>query len=203
LALKARRNLPFFFILFFVLLFRNDFFKNWLSSWLKKQSLRNDLSFFISLLALISALVIRLPKTLKINSSWQNYCRASTLSYPYEAVNFLESQPQKGNLFNRYEWGGFLIWQLPDYKVFVDGRMPAWSVPPDVNQGGNVSPYTIYLETLQTQPGWQKTLNDYNINWILISPGTFMDLKLESDPESFGWQEVYRDKKAVIYQKIE
>lgn len=196
LSLKARRNLPFFFILFFVLLFKNQSFKKWLSPWLKKKSLRKDLLLFASLVILFFGLFVRLPQTLKINSSWQNYCQASNLTYPLEAINFLKNQPEKGNLFNRYEWGGFLVWQLPEYKVFVDGRMPAWSTP------SGKSPYTIYLETLQTQPGWQKTLNEYDINWILISPKTFMDLKLRPDPSHFGWQEVYRDKISVVYKRV-
>jgi len=108
----------------------------------------------------------------------------------------LRQQPEKGNIFNRYEWGGFLIWQLPEYKVFVDGRMPAWEHP------SGKSPYTIYLETLQNQPGWEETLKEYNINWILISPGTFMDLLLQPNPKKFGWEEVYRDKISVIYKRV-
>jgi len=46
-----------------------------------------------------------------------------------------------------------------------------------------------------------ETLDDYNINWILISPGTFMDLKLKPDPEEFGWKEVYRDTISVVYKR--
>jgi hypothetical protein len=202
LALRARRNLPLFLIIFFVLLFRNKVLRNWLQPWLKKKSLRKDLAFFTSLLILFYSLFVRLPKTIKTNSSWQNFCQDSNQTYPCEAINFLKNQPEKGlsseseeNIFNRYEWGGFLIWQLPEYKVFIDGRMPAWPTP------SGKSPYTIYLETLQTQPGWQETLNRYDINWILISPGTFMDLKLKPNPENFGWSEAYRDKKSVIYKR--
>lgn len=119
----------------------------------------------------------------------------NSVVYPCEAVDFLKKQPQKGNIFNRYEWGGFLIWQLPESKIFVDGRMPAWQTP------SGKSPYTIYLETLQTQPGWQETLESYNINWILISPNTFMDLLLAPNPENFGWEKAYRDKISVIYRR--
>lgn len=201
LGLRARRNLPLFLILFFALFFENFFFKKWFQPWLKKQSLRKDLAFFTSLLILFYGLFIRLPKTIKTNSSWQNFCQDSNQTYPCEAINFLKNQPEKGNIFNRYEWGGFLIWQLPEYKVFVDGRMPAWPVPSDISQDGTVSPYTIYLETLQTQPGWQETLDKYNMSWILISPGTFMDLKLKPNPENFGWSEAYRNKNSVIYKR--
>ena len=73
--------------------------------------------------------------------------------------------------------------------------MPAWLTPE------GKSPYTIYLETLQNQPGWEETLKRYKVDWILISPGTFMDLLLAPGPEKFGWRQVYRDKIAVVYQK--
>ncbi len=193
--MKARRNLPLFFIFFFPLFLNNSSLKNWLKPWIKKQGLRKGLLILTSLGFLFYGLCHQLPQTLKTNSSWQSYCQASTLNYPCEAVSFLQNQSVKGHLFNRYEWGGFLIWQLPEDKIFVDGRMPAWPT------SSGKSPYTIYLETLQTQPGWQETLEKYNIGWILISPKTFMDLKLQPAPEDFGWQEVYRDPVSVVYKK--
>jgi len=27
-----------------------------------------------------------------------------------------------GKMFNSYNWCGYLIWSLPDYPVFIDGR---------------------------------------------------------------------------------
>ncbi|PIU69144.1 hypothetical protein COS81_01205 [candidate division WWE3 bacterium CG06_land_8_20_14_3_00_42_16] len=102
-----------------------------------------------------------------------------------------------GNIFNRYEWGGFLIWQLPQDKVFVDGRMPAWPT------SSGKSPYTIFLEILQTQPGWNESLKEYGIDWILINPGTFMDLLLKDDPPKYGWEEKYRDEISVVYRRVE
>jgi len=197
LSLKARRHLPFFFFGFFLLFFRSKKPMVQLQSWLKKKSLRKDLAILTSWLVFFYGLFLRVPQTIKINSSWQNYCQASIVGYPCQAVEFLKKQPGSENLFNRYEWGGFLIWQLPDKKVFVDGRMPAWPTSSDK------SPYTIYLETLQTQPGWQQILDKYDIKWILISPGTFMDLKLAPKPEEFDWQEAYRDKISVVYKRIE
>jgi len=101
-----------------------------------------------------------------------------------------------GIIYNRYEWGGYLIWQLPDYKVFVDGRMPAWPTP------SGKSPYTIYLETLQNQPGWQDTLKEYNVSWLLISPGTFMDLLIGDGPEEYGYTEVKRGNQYVLYKRL-
>lgn len=53
--------------------------------------------------------------------------------YPKQAVEFLATHKSCGQLFSVYGWGGYLIWKLPDKKVFIDGRMPSWrwkSAPP-------------------------------------------------------------------------
>jgi hypothetical protein len=42
--------------------------------------------------------------------------------YPVNAANFLRRNPLPGPLYNNLDWGGFLIWYLPQYPVSVDGR---------------------------------------------------------------------------------
>jgi hypothetical protein len=183
LALRARRDLAAF-----------SFFSASILSTIKiRRVLLKPFVLLVAMGVCLFSLLVQLPKTLMIDRNWTRFCQ---IRYACEAVEWLKKQPEKGNIFNAYEQGGFLIWQLPEYKVFVDGRMPAWPHP------SGKSPYTLYLETLQTQPGWEQTLKDYQINWLFISPGTFMDLKIRDNPPSFGWQEVYRDERAVIYQKI-
>lgn len=104
---------------------------------------------------------------------------------------------KNGNVFNTYEWGGFLIWKLPHIKFFVDGRMPAW---PTEN---HKSPYTVFLEILQVQPGWNETLAKYHTDYLFIAPGTFLDLELKNNNAlKYGWKEELRNKTAVIYRKI-
>ncbi len=195
-SLKARRNLPFYLILFFYFLLTSNFDKIFARYRPKIRNLKKNLAIITTVAVFSFGLFIQLPKTIKENLAWRTFLENSSLSYPFSAVDFLKNQAEKGNLFNRYEWGGFLIWQLPEYKIFVDGRMPAWKTP------SGKSPYTIYLEILQTQTGWQEILSQYQINWILISPGTFMDILLRPQPQKFGWKEVYRDKTSVIYGKL-
>ncbi|MCX6722947.1 MAG: hypothetical protein NT094_02645, partial [Candidatus Staskawiczbacteria bacterium] len=35
-------------------------------------------------------------------------------SYPIKAVSFLKTLPLSENIFNEYNWGGYLIWKLPE-----------------------------------------------------------------------------------------
>jgi hypothetical protein len=42
--------------------------------------------------------------------------------FPVDAVNFLRRNPLPGPLYNNLDWGGFLIWYMPQYPVAIDGR---------------------------------------------------------------------------------
>ncbi len=48
--------------------------------------------------------------------------RAISQRLPVNAVNYLRANPLPGPLYNDLDWGGFLIWYLPQYPVAVDGR---------------------------------------------------------------------------------
>jgi hypothetical protein len=39
-----------------------------------------------------------------------------------EAVNFIKNHAYSGPLYNHFNWGGFLIWHLPQLPVSLDGR---------------------------------------------------------------------------------
>ena len=48
--------------------------------------------------------------------------RAVSSQYPVNAVNFLRRNPVQGPLYNALNWGGFLMWYMPEYPVAIDGR---------------------------------------------------------------------------------
>jgi hypothetical protein len=48
--------------------------------------------------------------------------RAISAGYPVNAINYLRRHPVRGPLYNNLNWGGFLMWYMPDYPVAIDGR---------------------------------------------------------------------------------
>ena len=42
--------------------------------------------------------------------------------YPVAAVKFVKEKNYSGPLYNHFDWGGYLIWSLPDLLVSMDGR---------------------------------------------------------------------------------
>lgn len=47
---------------------------------------------------------------------------SASLEYPVDAVNYVRRHPIPGPLYNNLDWGGFLIWYMPQYPVAIDGR---------------------------------------------------------------------------------
>lgn len=42
--------------------------------------------------------------------------------FPVSAIHFLRRHPAPGPLGNNLNWGGFLMWYLPELPVSIDGR---------------------------------------------------------------------------------
>lgn len=184
LALSARRNVSFYYVIASYVLLNGTKFNT-----------DRFFSLFLPLLATLALFVaiIQIPQTIDYSISWHSYCNESiTYTYPCEAIK--KFPKLSGNVFSLYEWGGFLIWQKPNIKVFVDGRMPAWK-----DENGK-SPYQVYLDIIQTKNGWNEKLRSLKTDYIFITNGTFLDLLLQKESQKYHWKEVYRDNLAVIYQ---
>jgi hypothetical protein len=77
--------------------------------------------------------------------------------FPSGAVEFIRAHEIQGPMFNKLEWGGYLIWRLyPEYKVFIDGRMldnrVTWS----------------YLAVQGARGQWKSTLETFGVNFMLF-----------------------------------
>lgn len=194
-AFFVRRNLPLF-ALFFVFsaleLWRSLSIKVFFHPTAKK---------ILPFLVLLPILIFTFPKIkreVKISSDLTQYCSRVPTFCPAEAAQFLSQTEIKGKMFNLYSWGGFLIWQAPKYKVFVDGRMATW-------KKGDVYPFYDHEMVIRLNPGWEEILEKYDISWAIIPAnpyligGTWYDLS--SALRQKGWQEIYRDNIASVLKR--
>jgi hypothetical protein len=181
-AMKARRNLPFYALALIILLKKEiiDYSK----------PIKNFAYLGLALLFTLGA--INSLITVKIISNRKTFCRSISFPYPCQIVDRIKKKKITGNFFRNYEWGGFLEWQLPESKFFVDGRMSAWPT------GSPKDPYHYYLEIVQARPGWQQTLKKYHISYILTTRGTFLDLELRKKPQ--GWHLLFEDKTGALWK---
>lgn len=113
---------------------------------------------------------------------------ANKENYPYDSVEFLKSNPQSGNIFNDYGWGGYLIWNLPKVKTFIDGGMGPW-------KEGETEILRDYTILHNAQPGFSKLLKKYNISWVLLKPEAPLANLLR---ENKNWEVKYEDDVSII-----
>ena len=106
---------------------------------------------------------------------------------PLEAVQWLKENQIGGNLFNSYNWGGYLTWALPQTPVFIDGRADLYGTEL-INEWWNVADGT---------PQGLAVLDQWKIQTILLEP-SWPVIKILP---SMGWREVYQDNMAVIFIK--
>jgi hypothetical protein len=111
--------------------------------------------------------------------------------YPIEAVGWIKAHREQvgTRLYNDYGHGGFLLWWLPEEKIFIDGRMPAWRV-------GDRWIFYDYVALTIWDPPELRVLDKYSVDWGIVGRNSPLDDTLAQEP---GWKEVYGDKKVTIY----
>jgi hypothetical protein len=112
--------------------------------------------------------------------------------FPEGAAAFVLQNRPAGNIFNHYDWGGYLGWTLyPEYKVYIDGR--------------NVSAQAFrdYTHMLWTRDASPMLLDRYGIQTVIMMPKNPVSGEpyamlgfLREDPQ---WHLVYRDPLSLVY----
>ena len=105
---------------------------------------------------------------------------------PVAAVDYIKRAGLTGPMLNDYVFGGYLIWALPQEKVFIDGR-------------GDVYDWTgVFQEygrwaTLSEDPA--RLLDKYKIRFCIFAADHPMVRMIE---HLAGWRRVYADKVAIV-----
>jgi hypothetical protein len=114
-----------------------------------------------------------------------------TTEYPIEAVQWIQAHRSElgARLYNDYGFGGFLLWWLPDEKIFIDGRMPAWRI-------GDRWIFYDYMALTSWDPPVLGVLDKYAVDWAMTAVGSTLDRVLDSER---AWRVRYADPKVRIY----
>ena len=94
-------------------------------------------------------------------------------------------------LYNDYGYGGFLLWWMPEEKIFIDGRMPAWRI-------GDRTIFYDYVTISSGARAARDLLLKYRVDWALIQRDSQLAAMLNGDP---AWRQIYEDAKVVIMRR--
>lgn len=111
--------------------------------------------------------------------------------YPQGAYNFITQNNIKGNMFNSFNFGHYLLWKMyPERKVFIDGRIGLYQ--------DNI--LTAYANTLLYQDSIRDVIERYDINYFLLETSStrFLNKFLYQNNQ---WKLVYFSPQAIIYIK--
>ena len=111
--------------------------------------------------------------------------RAISGEYPVDAVNFLRRNPVGGPLYNSFDWGGFLIFYMPQYPVSIDGRTDLYGDAMDEQ----------YYSTQEADPAYvnDPVLNEAGV--VVLKKKFPIATQLQLDRR---FRVIYRDDLAVV-----
>lgn len=109
--------------------------------------------------------------------------------FPVEAADWLDENPQDGNVFNYFIWGGYLLFHdWPDTLVFIDGQTDFY--------GEELT--RQYMQVLHSEEGWESVLKEYDVEWAILPVDAVAARMIQLE---LGWDIIYEDQTAVILHK--
>jgi hypothetical protein len=108
--------------------------------------------------------------------------------YPTAALEFMQRQHLNGKIFNQDWWGGYMEWNAPELKPFIDGRADIF-----VYNGT----FDDYVKAALFQSPLE-VLDKYKFDYVLLEPAKPLAYLLERSP---AWHPIYTDKVAVLFER--
>lgn len=179
----SKRNVPIF-VLLSLPLFIECLRVDYLTSRLEALSRRvyRPLIFTVSLV--VAAIHLNVPATILVNpdpfqKNWGNYP-------PQEIIEKLKKLPNGTPVFASYDFGGDLIYRLPNIKIFIDGRASYWRL-------NNQLAVKTYMESLKNYKKFEELQKQYGFEVILtgsLTDGTRVDRLTGADLSNYDWQDL-------------
>jgi hypothetical protein len=176
-----------------------------------KTRLNKVMKIFTLLGAAFSALIV-IAIVINKPLSEQNF-------YPQGSVSYLKQNSHviKGKMLSPYGWGGYLIWNFPESKVYIDGRMAGFFWDGPESESDRI--FLEYLKIERDEPGWEDAFDRHKPDVVIWYAMDFMPTQatglerylidlLQLNKEEYnhkttdlaerlkekGWKEVYSDQ---------
>lgn len=114
--------------------------------------------------------------------------RAISGFLPVNAVNYLRKHPAPGPVYNTLDWGGFLIWYMPDRPVAIDGRTDLYGDELD----------ELFFSTANGAASYADDAYLNQAGVVILQKSNNLVSLLESDPR---FQLVYQDALAAVFTR--
>lgn len=158
----------------------------WLSRTLRRMAPQNRLLNPLGL-GLVTILVITyVAQAVWRGETWENFNR----KFPVSAVEWIKRHPQPERMYNPFEWGSFVLYELGPlgYRHYIDTRVMPFQ---HLLQGE-------YFVLERALPGWEQILDERQIDWLLVPRDGPLHRALQKRP---GWRELFAADSAVVIRR--
>jgi hypothetical protein len=111
-------------------------------------------------------------------------------TYPSRAAAFVETHGSPGPLYNYFDWGGYLMWRLPQWPVQMDGRTIVHGEPRIL----------AHVDTWQGKASW-RTDPELAVARLVIGPRDLPLASLLRLDDRFSLVYEDRDGPAVVFER--
>ncbi len=108
--------------------------------------------------------------------------------FPVNALAFMQEHKLDGRIFNQYAWGGYMEWNTPQFKPFIDGRA-------DIFVYNGV--FKDFIHATAADSSFE-ILNKHKIDYVLVPPASALTYLLK---HSADWRTIYSDPVAVLFER--
>jgi hypothetical protein len=105
---------------------------------------------------------------------------------PRAAIDFVKQNEITGNVFNSYDFGGYLIFS--GIRTFIDGRVTPYT-------DDFLRKHAEAINLVDINEAFQ-LLDDYRVTWVLVRPTQPLAKALG---RSALWNEAYSDNYSVVF----
>lgn len=123
------------------------------------QSVTRFEKYYLAFIVLLCTVGVASALFLDARRNWNLDSQLKAYKFPVGAVEYIKRNGLKGNLFNLYQWGGYIIWKGDGRQVFIDGRMAGW------RRDGE----SILGEYIGISRGECDVLNKYDVGLVLVN----------------------------------
>lgn len=108
--------------------------------------------------------------------------------FPVAAADWPAEHPQTGNMFNEFNWGGYLLYRLwPSQRVFLDSQTDFYGE----------ALVREYEQILSAKGDWYALLDQYAVDWVILPHTAPIVTALQTKK----WQTLYSDQTTIILKR--
>ena len=135
------------------------------------------------------AVYVKYPFKEATQTNWSAYCESSIGCSQAAAKAVLSNKLNNEKLLTIYDYGGWLIWNYPEIKPTIDGRMHLWR-----NSSG-YSAFEYYYQIEQNQ----NDIDNTRYNAVLTSQRKPIYERLLELEKEGKWEEIYADENSSVF----